>query len=165
MTTNNVAPIPEGFTNLIPYLTCKDADKAIEFYQSAFNAELLHRIPTADNRVMHASLRINGAILMLTDEVPEWHNFGPQALGGSPVGIHMYCDDVGASFAQAVAAGCELVMPLENTFWGERFGMLRDPFGHKWSLSMCVAIVTEDDMIRGAQAVDMAQACDAGSDN
>lgn len=151
----SVSPIPEGFTTLTPYLTCADAASAIEFYVRAFGATELVRIPTEDGRVMHATLKIGNAMLMLTDEMPEWGTLGPNALGGSPVGIHMYTDDVDAAFEKAVAAGCEVIMPLENTFWGERFSMVQDPYGHKWSLSMCIAEVSEAEMIEASKQVDL----------
>lgn len=153
MTT--VSPIPEGFTSLTPYLTCADAASAIEFYARAFDAIELVRIPTQDGKVMHATLKIGNAMLMLTDEMPDWGTLGPNALGGSPVGIHLYSEDVDAAFAKAVAAGCEVIMPLEDTFWGERFSMVKDPYGHKWSLSMCIAEVSEADMIEASKQVDV----------
>ncbi len=137
-TDTRPSPIPEGCHNLIPYLTCKDAAAAIDFYVTAFGAQEQSRILTNSGQILHAALKIGDAMLMMTEEEPEWGNLGPITMGGSPVGIHLYCEDVNAAWEQAVAAGCEVIMTLDDTFWGERFGILKDPFGHRWSLSMCI---------------------------
>ncbi len=144
--SSSISPIPSGVSNLIPYLTCADAPAAIEFYQRAFGAVELMRIAAADGKIMHASLQIGDSMMMLSEEVPEWGSMGPNALGGSPVGIHVYVEDVEVAWEQAVEAGCEVVMPLEDAFWGERFGALRDPFGHKWSLSMRIRDMTAEEI-------------------
>ena len=123
---------------IFPHLFVDDAKKAIDFYKSAFGAVELSRHPAPDGkRLMHASLRINDAVLMLCDDFPE-HNGGksqtPKALGGSPVTIHLQVADVDAVWQQAVAAGGKVELPLADQFWGDRYGMLRDPFGHSWSI-------------------------------
>ena len=139
-------PIPSGVNNVIPYLTCADAPEAIEFYQKAFGAVELMRIAAVDGKIMHASLQIGDSMLMLSEEAPEWGSVGPNALGGTPVGIHLYVEDVELAWEQAVSAGCEVLMPLEDAFWGERFGAVRDPFGHKWSLSMKIRDMTAEEI-------------------
>jgi len=118
-------PIPDGFYGATPYLCCKEAARAIEFYKKAFGAE-------PSGRIGHAEIKIGAAVLMLSDEHPEIGVRSPQSLGGSPVGIHIYVDDVDALAAQAVAAGATLVRPATNQFYGDRSATLEDPFGHRW---------------------------------
>ena len=154
-----VRPIPEGMHSLTPYLTVKDAPAAIAFYQRAFGAQELSRIPGADGRLLHACLRIGDSALMMSEEFPEWGGKGPLALGGSPVSIHLYVDDVDAAWSRAVSAGCEVTMPLEDTFWGDRFGSLRDPFGHVWSLATHVRDLTNEEIMESAGKIDFNQAC------
>ncbi len=121
-----------------PHLVVDGAAQAIDFYRKAFGAVELHRAPADDGkRLMHASLRINGAVVMLNDDFPEYSggkSRTPKALGGSPVTIHLQTPDVDALWQQAVAAGAEVEFPLADQFWGDRYGILRDPFGHSWSL-------------------------------
>lgn len=135
MTSLPVKPIPDGMHALTPHLVCAGAADAIEFYKKAFNAEEGGRLPGPDGKLMHAMVRIGGAALMLVDEMPEWGALGPKALKGSPVTIHLYVTDVDATVAQAVAAGAKVTMPVANMFWGDRYGQLEDPFGHRWSVA------------------------------
>ena len=135
MTQAAVKPIPDGMHSLTPHLICAGAYDAIEFYKKAFNAVELSRLPGPDGKCMHAMLRIGDSALMLNDEFPEWGGFGPKSLKGSPVTIHLYVQDADAAFAQAVAAGAKVTMPIADMFWGDRYGMLEDPFGHKWSIA------------------------------
>lgn len=122
-----------------PYLTVEGGDDAIAFYQKAFGATLLHKqgMPNSD-KVMHASLLINGGAIFLSDDFPEMtggKSYSPRSFGGSPVTIHLNVADVDAVWAQAVAAGAKVEMPLADQFWGDRYGLLSDPFGHRWSMS------------------------------
>lgn len=128
-------PIPAGMHSLTPHLVCGGAADAIAFYQRAFGAEELSRLPGPDGRVMHASVRIGDSVLMLNDEWPEMGAVGPAKLGGSAVTIHLYVADVDAAMAKAAAAGATVTMPAADMFWGDRYGQLVDPFGHKWSLA------------------------------
>ncbi len=128
-------PIPDGMHSLTPHLVCGGAADAIAFYQRAFGAEELSRLPAPDGRVMHASIRIGDSVLMLNDEWPEMGAVGPARLGGSAVVIHLYVPDVDAAMAQAAAAGATVTMPAADMFWGDRYGQLTDPFGHRWSLA------------------------------
>ena len=146
MTTAQVKPIPTGMHSLTPHLVCAHAADAIEFYKKAFNAAELSRLPGPDGKIMHAMLRIGDSALMLVDEAPDWGMHGPKSLKGSPVTIHLYVEDVDASLARAVAAGAKVTMPLENMFWGDRYGTLEDPFGHRWSIATHVRDVTPEDM-------------------
>jgi uncharacterized glyoxalase superfamily protein PhnB len=114
---------------------CAGAADAIEFYKKAFGAIELDRLPGPGGKLMHAGLRIGDSTLMLVDEMPEWGVLGPKALKGSPVTIHLYVTDVDACVARAVAAGAKLTMPVAEMFWGDRYGQLEDPFGHRWSVA------------------------------
>jgi PhnB protein len=135
MTTAAVKPIPDGMHSLTPYLICDGAAAAIDFYIKAFNAVEMFRLPGPGGKIMNAMIRIGDSPLMLNDEFPEWGAVGPKVLKGSPVTIHMYVKDVDAAFAQAVAAGAKATMPVADMFWGDRYGVLEDPFGHKWSIA------------------------------
>lgn len=130
---------------IAPHLTVDDAAAAIDFYVKAFGAIEQGRVPGPDGRLIHAAVTINGSTVMLMDDFPE-HNDGkastPTALGGSPVTIHLQVTDVDTLFAQAVDAGATVVMPLEEQFWGDRYGCVRDPFGHLWSMGQPVREVS-----------------------
>jgi len=130
-----VKPIPDGMHSLTPHLVCAGAADAIRFYEKAFNAVEVMRLPGPNGRLMHASVRIGDSMLMLVDEMPEWGAFGPKSLKGSPVTIHLCVDNVDATVAQAVAAGAKVTMPVADMFWGDRYGQLEDPFGHHWSVA------------------------------
>ncbi len=130
-----VKPVPDNMHTITPHLVCAGAADAIEFYKKAFNAVEEVRLPGPQGRLMHAMVRIEGSAVMLVDEMPEWGAFGPKSLKGSPVTIHINVSDADAFFAQAVAAGAKVSMPLEDAFWGDRYGKLEDPFGHHWSVA------------------------------
>lgn len=125
----------EIIPSLAPHLVCAGAAKAIEFYKSAFNAVEMMRMPGQDGKLMHAAIQINGALVMLTDENIEYGNKSPTALNGTPVTLHLTVPDVDKSFAQAVAAGAKIVMPVDDMFWGDRYGIVEDPLGHRWSIA------------------------------
>jgi PhnB protein len=135
-----VKPIPSGFRSVTPYLVVNNASAAIEFYKKAFGAKELSRNPTPDGKILNAQIKIGDSMVMVSDE----YNFpgspmkSPTTLGGSTVTVHLYSKDVNKLFAQAVAAGASVLSPLDNTFWGERYGYLIDPFGHSWSLSQAI---------------------------
>lgn len=144
MTT--VQPIPPGMTSITPHLVCRGAAEAIDFYTKAFGAVEQARLPGADGRLMHALLIIGNAALMLVDEYPEQGAVSPLTLKGSPVTIHLYVDDVDATVAQAVAAGAQVIMPVADMFWGDRYGVLKDPFGHQWSVATHVRDVSPEEI-------------------
>ena len=131
-----VKAIPEGFNSVSSYLVVKDPDKAIEFYGKAFGAEPgdVMRIP-GSGAVMHAEVRIGNSTVMLTAENPQWDMKSAETLGGSPVSMHVYVQDVDKAFQRALDAGCEVVAPLMDAFWGDRFGKLKDPFGIQWGIA------------------------------
>lgn len=135
MSPSPVKPIPEGMHTITPHLVCAGAADAIGFYVKAFGAVELGRMPGPDGKLMHAQVKIGDSMLMLVDEMPQWGALGPKALKGSPVTLHLYVPDVDASFAQAVAAGATVTMPVTDMFWGDRYGQVQDPFGHNWSIA------------------------------
>jgi uncharacterized glyoxalase superfamily protein PhnB len=135
MSTSTVKPIPDGMHSLTPHLVCAGGADAIEFYKKAFGAVELSRLPGPGGKLMHAALRIGDSVLMLTDEFPEWGSFGPKALKGTSVTIHLYVEDVDAAVAQAAAAGAKITLPISDMFWGDRYGQVEDPFGHRWSVA------------------------------
>lgn len=129
------SPIPQGMRSLTPHLVCEGARAAIAFYKNAFGAVELDSMQGDDGKIMHALMRIGDSPLMLVDDYPEWGSQGPKALKGSPVFLHLYVEDVDATVAQAVAAGAKVTMPVADMFWGDRYGQLVDPFGHRWSVA------------------------------
>ena len=150
MSKTATKPIPEGMHSLTPHLICNGAAAAIEFYKAAFGAVELTRVPGPEGKLMHASVRIGDSALMLVDEAPEWEMFGPTALKGSPVTIHLYVKDVDATVAQAVAAGARVTMPVADMFWGDRYGTLEDPFGHRWSVATHTQDLTPEELQQAA---------------
>ncbi|CAB3741064.1 hypothetical protein LMG3458_05792 [Achromobacter deleyi] len=135
MATPASKAIPDGMHTLTPHIVCEGASDAIAFYKKAFNAQELTRLPGPNGKVMHAAIRIGDSVLMLMDDFPEWGSLGPKALKGSPVTLHLYVQDADAAIEQAVAAGAQLAMPAADMFWGDRYGQVMDPFGHRWSLA------------------------------
>jgi len=142
-------PIPTGHENLIPHLVCERCADAIEFYKRAFGAEEIHRMPAPDGRIMHAALKIGNSFLFLVDDFPEYcegKSESPKALGGSPVTIHRYVENCDAAIQRAVDAGATVIMPAADMFWGDRYGAVVDPFGHKWSLATHIKDMTTQQM-------------------
>ena len=132
----SVQPIPEGYHTVTPYLAVRDGEKAIEFYKAAFGAQELFRFPGAEGKgIGHAELQIGDSRLMLADETDDVHFYSPQKYGGTPVMLHLYVDDCDAWFDRAVKAGAKVTRPLADQFYGDRGGMVEDPFGHSWYLS------------------------------
>ena len=127
--------IPAGYHSVTPYLACREAGRAIEFYQQAFGAKELLRIPAPGGKIGHAEIRIGDSRVMLTDEYPEMDFLSPQTRGGTTVHLHVYLKDVDAAVARAVAAGARLTREVQDQFYGDRTGTLQDPFGHVWHLA------------------------------
>jgi PhnB protein len=151
--TTKVNPIPEGSHTITPHLCVKGAAQAIEFYKKAFNAEELCRVPSPDgNMLIHSAVKIGDSVLFLYDEVPQMGALGPKSIGGTPVRIHLYVEDVDALYNQAVKAGAEVGMPLTDQPWGDRYGTLTDPFGHSWGLATHVEDVSFEEMNRRFEA-------------
>jgi PhnB protein len=149
---NSIKPIPDGYHTLTPHLVVKDASNAIEFYKKAFGAKEIRRVPGPDGKsLIHAELQVGDSRLLLVDEFPEMNCRGPKSIGGSPVTIHMFVADVDAAFETAVKAGAEVAMPLADMFWGDRYGILTDPFGHSWSIATHQEDVTPEEIGKRAQ--------------
>jgi PhnB protein len=140
---------PEVKPLVAPHLVVDDAAAAIDFYVKAFGATEYGRVPHPDGRLVHAALDINGSMVMLNDDFPEYSDgksSTPKALGGTPVTIHLQVVDVESAFQRAVDAGATVIAPLEDQFWGDRYGMIRDPFGHHWSLGQPVRTVSPEEI-------------------
>lgn len=144
MTMTTKKPVAEiaaemGVGLVTPHLTCDGAADAIEFYKKAFGAEEMMKLPGPDGRLMHAAIRVNGAMVFMVDTFPagEMHEAArsPKDFGGTPVTIHLMVDDADAVAAQAVNAGARIIMPVADQFWGDRYGIIEDPFGHRWSIA------------------------------
>jgi len=141
-----VKPIPEGMHSVTPHLVCAGAAEAIEFYKKAFGAVEGARLPGPDGKLMHAMIRIGDSAVMLVDEMPQWGALGPKSLKGSPVTLHLYVEDVDAVVKRAVSLGAKVTMPVDDMFWGDRYGKLEDPFGHHWSIGTHQRDVTAEEM-------------------
>jgi len=144
--------IPEGMHTVTPHLVCGGAADAIEFYKKAFNAVEISRMLAPNGKIMHAAIRIGDSTIMLVDESPEFGMLGPKALKGSPVIVHLYVEDADAFAARAAEAGARITMPVTEMFWGDRYGQLEDPFGHRWSVATHVKDMTPDEMRKAMRA-------------
>jgi len=148
----SVKSIPDGYHTLTPFLTVRDASRAIDFYQRAFGAQVRGGVAKGpDGKVMHAELKIGDSIIMLSDEYPEFGSLSPQSGGSSCVGLHIYVDDVDNTFDRAVKAGAHVELPVAEQFWGDRYGRLKDPFGHKWSVATHTRDLSAEEMQRGLE--------------
>ena len=144
----SVNPIPQGYHSVTPSLAIRNAAKAIDYYKQALGAVERFRMNGPGGHVAHAELQIGNSILMLAEAVPAWGNKSPEDLGGSPVSLFLYVEDVDAAFKKAVDAGGTVTMPVADMFWGDRFGKFRDPFGHEWGMATHVEDVSPEDMDR-----------------
>jgi PhnB protein len=149
--TDAVKPIPEGYSTVTPYLIIKGAAEAIEFYKTAFGAQELFRMPMPDGKIGHAEIQIGDSKLMIGEEMEEMGYRSPQSLNGCPVGFVLYVADVDTEFQHAIDTGATVVRPVENKFYGDRMGCLRDPFGFEWSLGTHIEDVTPEEMGRRAE--------------
>jgi PhnB protein len=140
--------IPEGYHSVIPYLVVDGAARALDFYTTAFRAEELMRMPTPEGKIGHAEIRIGDAHVMLADEHPGMGQLGPKTVGGTPVSIMIYVEDVDSTFKAALDGGATQIRPVENQFYGDRSGMLVDPFGHVWMISTHIEDVSPEEMER-----------------
>ncbi|MDB5389752.1 MAG: Glyoxalase family protein [Planctomycetaceae bacterium] len=161
--SENTHTIPCETDNLIPHLVCDRCSEAIEFYKKAFGAEEMHRLPAPDGqRVMHAALRIGNGFLFLADDFPEYcggKSQSPTSLKGTPVTLHRYVNNCDEAIKRAQEAGATVIMPAMDMFWGDRYGVVVDPFGHKWSLATHLKDLTPEQMQAGMR--DACQAADA----
>jgi PhnB protein len=148
-----VKPIPDGHRTVAPYLAIKNAVSALEFYKSAFGAIETYKLIVPDGRVGHAEIRLGDSLIMLSDEFPEFGGKTPEALGGSPVSIHLYVEDVDAFFKRALAAGARERKPVADQFYGDRSGQLEDPFGHLWWVATHKEDVAPEEMQKRVRAL------------
>ena len=148
-----VKPVPDGYNTVSAYLIVKNSAKALDFYKQALGAEPGLRMATPDGKgTMHAEMHLGDSTIMLTDENPQWGAQSPQSLGGSPQSLHIYVDDADALFNRAVEAGCEVVAPIMDAFWGDRYGKVKDPFGHQWGIATHKEDVPPEEMGKRAEA-------------
>jgi uncharacterized glyoxalase superfamily protein PhnB len=144
-------PIPAGFHSLTPHIVVTDGDAALEFYKRAFGAEERFRLTTpGGNSVMHAQMTIGDSVLMIGGEFPP-NALSPTSRGGTSTFLHLYLADSDAAFDRAVKAGCKIIMPVSDTFWGDRYGVVEDPFGHQWSLATHQQDLTPDQLAANAK--------------
>lgn len=151
--TTKAKPIPDGYHTVTPYLIMKNAANALEFYKKAFGATELFRMPGPDGRVMHAEIQVGDSRIMLADECPEMNARSPQSLGGSPVSLLLYVQNVDSFFNQAVSAGAKVDRPIKDQFYGDRSGSLSDPFGHAWHVATHVEDVPPAELQKRAAAM------------
>jgi PhnB protein len=140
---------PDGMHTVTPHLIAAGAADALEFYKKAFGAVELSRLPGPNGKIMHCAFRIGDSTIMMNDEAPEWGAFGPKHYKGTPVTIHLYVENADKSIAQAEKTGAKVTMPAADMFWGDRYGVVEDPWGHKWSIAHHVRDVTQQEMIEG----------------
>jgi PhnB protein len=151
--SESVKIIPEGYHSVNPYLVVRNADRAIEFYKRAFGAEERFRMYGPDNKaIMHAELKIGDSVFMLTEESPDMKTLSPESIGGSPVSLYIYVKDVDSIFNQAVSEGATILHPVNDQFYGDRSGYLKDPFGHLWSIATHKKDLSPDELRKAGQA-------------
>ena len=150
--TMNVKPIPEGYHSVTPYLIVSGASDAIAFYKKALGAQEVMRLADPGGKVHHAEIKIGDSRIMLADEHPEIQALSPKTVGGSPVSIHLYVEDVDAAVERAVAAGAKLVRPVADQFYGDRVGGIEDPFGYRWFIATHKEDLTTEEIHRRAAA-------------
>jgi len=148
---NAVTPIPEGYHSITAGLVCRGADRAIEFYKAAFGAQEIMRSPSPDGKIMHAELKIGDSILFVNDEYPGMCA-APSATSTPSNSLFLYVPDVDSVFNRAIAAGSRVEMPVQDMFWGDRYGKLTDPFGHSWGIATHVEDVAPEEIERRSAA-------------
>lgn len=151
--SESVKFIPEDYHSINPYLVVRNADRAIEFYKKAFDAEERFRMHRPDGKaIMHAELKIGDSVFMLTEESPDMKALSPESIGGSPISLYVYVKDVDGVFNQAVSEGGTVLYPVKDQFYGDRSGYLKDPFGHLWTIATHKKDLTPDELRRAGEA-------------
>jgi PhnB protein len=145
---SSIRPIPGGYHTASPYLIAANAAAALEFYRTAFGATLKRRLATPDGKIMHAEVKIGDSIVMLADEFPSHEAFGPEHFGGSPVSVVLYVENADTLYAQALRAGATSLRPMADQPFGDRSGTIRDPFGHRWTLTTHVEDISDEEIER-----------------
>ena len=146
-----VKPIPDGYHSVTPAIIVRGAAQAIEFYRQAFGAQELSRMLGPDGSVAHAEIRIGDSVVMLGDENPQFGTRSPMSTNGTPGSLHLYVDDADAVFQRALDAGATVKYPIENAFWGDRYGKITDPFGHEWGIATHIKDMSADEMAKAGE--------------
>ena len=149
---NEIEKIPKDYHSITPVLIVKNGDEAIEFYKKGFGVEERCHMIGPDGRIAHAELKLGDSLFMLSDEYPEMECHSPKTIGGSPVSMYVYVDDVDSVFNRAISAGAKALNPVKDQFWGDRHGRLEDPFGHLWSIATHKKDLSEEEMKKAAEA-------------
>jgi len=149
---NEIEKIPKDYHSITPVLIVKNGDEAIEFYKKGFGVEERSRMKGPDGRIAHAELKLGDSVFMLSDEYPEMECHSPKTIGGSPVSMYVYVEDVDSVFNKAISAGAKALDPVKDQFWGDRHGRLEDPFGHLWSIATHKKDLSEEEMKKAAEA-------------
>jgi len=144
-------PFPEGFHTVTPAIVVSNSKEAIEFYKKAFGATEIYQFPAPDGRIMHAMIQIGDSKIMMSDEFPDMNVKSPTTIGDTSVTLHMYVDDADKTFNQAVNAGAKVVVPIMDAFWGDRYGMVKDPYGHSWSIGTPQKNITAQEMRKAGE--------------
>jgi PhnB protein len=145
-------PVPDGYHTVTPYLIVNDGAKAIDFYCKALGATERMRLASPEGKIGHAELQLGDSVVMLADEFPQMGALSPKSVGGSPVGLAIYVEDVDSRFERAVKAGAKVVRPVQDQFYGDRSGTLEDPFGHKWTIATHIEDVPPEEISRRFEA-------------
>ena len=145
--------IPKGFSSVTPHLVIKDCSKAIDFYVKAFSAKEIYRSLMPNGKVMHAMMQVGNSIVMMADEFPDMGIKSPNTLGGTPVALHIYTEDADKLFKQAMDAGSIQIMPVTDMFWGDRYGQIQDPYGHRWAIATHTRDVSSEDMKKAVEEI------------
>ena len=144
-------PIPDGFHAITPSMVINDANEAIEFYKKAFDAKEIYRFPTPDGKILHAMIQIGDSFVMMSDEFPTMGLKSPSTIGGTAVTLHLYVEDADKIFKQAVDSGAVVTMPIMDAFWGDRYGMVIDPYGHSWAIATHKIDMTPEGMRKAGE--------------
>lgn len=144
--TTNIKPIPDGYNTLSPYLVVRGAADALEFYKKAFGASETFCLNAPDGKIVHAEFKIGDSMFMIADENPQCIDVSPETLGGTPVKLFLYVNDVDTTFADAIKEGATETMPPSNQFWGDRMGAVTDPFGHHWLIATHIEDVNPNEL-------------------
>jgi PhnB protein len=149
---SKVKPIPDGYHSVTPYICCKNAAAAMDYYKKAFGAVEVMRMAGPDGKIGHAEIKIGDSFIMMSDEHPESNAYSPQHFGGSPITLLLYVPNVDELVRQAVSAGATIERPVADQFYGDRVGTIRDPFGHRWFIHTHIKDVSPEEMKRAMQA-------------
>lgn len=160
--TEKVRAVPPDMHTVTPHLVCANAAEAIDFYKRAFGATEQARLEGPDGKIAHACLRIGNSAVFLFDENPQWGALGPLALKGTPVSIHLYVDNADEAAKKAVAAGAKSIMEVQDMFWGDRYGLLEDPYGHRWSVATHVKDLSPEEIKKASETAFTEEGCPGG---